>query len=146
MGNWGRLFQMLVAPPKWITWLAWTNKIRKLNEAILEKSVIAIGETLGGMWSVISSKLGHPARRDWGQGEFAESPHTKRRRCNISIQSTCICVSAYNIIPIALKLNWNLKLLITKKCPCNGAFLIPFRTHITYCFCCWSKFIKVTLL
>ena len=82
MGNWGRLFQILVAAPKWITWLAWTNKIRILNEAKLETRVIAIGETLGGMWSVSRSRLGHPARRDWGQGELAESPHTKRHRCN----------------------------------------------------------------
>ena len=76
MGNWGRLFQMLVAAPKWITWLAWTNKIRILNEAKLETRVITIGERLGGMWSVCRPKLGHPARRDWGQGELAESPNT----------------------------------------------------------------------
>ena len=63
MRNWGRLFQMLVAAPKWITWLAWTNKIRILNEAKLETRVIAIGERLGGMWSVSRSILGHPAAK-----------------------------------------------------------------------------------
>ena len=76
MGNWGGLFQILVAAPKWITWLVWTNKIRISNEAKLETRVIAIGERLGGMWSVSRPKLGHPARRDWGQGELAESPNT----------------------------------------------------------------------
>ena len=49
---------------------------RILNEAKLETRVITIGERLGGMWSVCRPKLGHPARRDWGQGELAESPNT----------------------------------------------------------------------
>ena len=83
MGNWGGLFQILVDAPKWITWPALDEQARLLNEAKLETRVIAIGERLRGMWSVSRPKLGHPARRDLGQGELAESPHTWRNRCNI---------------------------------------------------------------
>ena len=75
-GKLGRLFQILVDAPKWITWPALDEQARILNEAKLETRVIAIGERLGGMWSVCRPKLGHPARRDWGQGELAESTHT----------------------------------------------------------------------
>ena len=77
-GKLGRLFQILVDAPKWITWPALDEQARILNEAKLETRVIAIGERLGGMWSVSRSILGHPARRDGARGS-SRSPRTPSR-------------------------------------------------------------------
>ena len=74
-GKLGRLFQILVDAPKWITWPALDEQARILNEPKLETRVIAIGERLGGMWSVCRPKLGHPARRDLGP-RGARGAHT----------------------------------------------------------------------
>ena len=76
---------------------------RITRSAVRLDLVIAIGERLGGMWSVSRPKLGHPVRRDWGQGELAESPHTPN--VTVALFQSCIIVHLVGfLLPVCSRL------------------------------------------